>query len=392
MPSQAQETVHLVTVIISLCFSFMIPLLSFWFKKADVKLRLFAFAFYSIFILNVAAALSKDLIVSAIFSQYSDTLLLLLFAVALISGSGLLVRTLTFLIPAALIIFTSFNPAFAQYQYHQNINAAILTLLSLAVMYVHKNKKGADSLLFWFILPMLASGLAGLYPGSWITGPAVPLLKLISYSILLYYFYKSFIQALLKKYDDNEKKLSAIDHSVETEVKKRMLELEDMNKKLLDISKMDALSNVYNKAAILKAIERLISSKPESELSLLMFDIDDFKVINDTHGHIVGDKCIRMLSSTARSSFRDIDLVGRYGGDEFIIVLPDTGSKQAIAIAERFRSTVAAATSPSFTISIGVSSYPSDGTDVRALIQEANKGLYISKKKGKNAVSHSSTY
>ena len=165
-----------------------------------------------------------------------------------------------------------------------------------------------------------------------------------------------------------------------------------MNKKLLDISKMDALSNVYNKAAILKAIERLISSKPESELSLLMFDIDDFKVINDTHGHIVGDKCIRMLSSTARSSFRDIDLVGRYGGDEFIIVLPDTGSKQAIAIAERFKSTVAAATSPSFTISIGVSSYPSDGTDVRALIQEADKGLYMSKKKGKNAVSHSSTY
>ncbi len=392
MPLQAQETVNSITVIISLCFSFMIPLLSFWFKKSDIKLRLLAFAFYSVFILNLAAALSNDSIVSAFLQHYSDTLLLILFITALVSGSSLLVRALTIVAPAVLIMIAGFNPAFAQYQYHRNISAVILTLLSLAVMYMYKNKKGTDSLLFWFILPMLASGLAGLYPGSWITAPAVPLLKLISYTILLYYFYKSFIQALLTKYNEDEKKLSVIDRSVETEVKKRMQELEDMNKKLLDISKMDALSNLYNKAAILKAIERLLNSKPKSELSLLMFDIDDFKVINDTKGHIVGDKCIRMLSSTARSSFRDIDLVGRYGGDEFLIVLPDTGSKQAIAIAERFRRTVAESTSPSFTISIGVSSYPADGTDVRTLIQEADKGLYLSKKKGKNAVSHGNAY
>jgi diguanylate cyclase (GGDEF)-like protein len=259
-------------------------------------------------------------------------------------------------------------------------------------MYIHKNKKGPDSLLFWFILPMLVSGLAGLYPGSWITGLAVPLFKLVSYSILLYFFYKTFVQTLLVKFNENEKKLSGIDRSVETEVRKRLTELENMNKKLLDISKIDALSNSLNKAAILKAIERLLKEKPKSELSLLMFDIDNFKAINDTHGHIVGDKCIRMLSSTARSNFRDIDQVGRYGGDEFIVMLPDTGVRQAIAIAERFRGIVAESTSPSFTISIGISSYPADGTDVRALIQEADKCLYISKEKGKNAVSYSNTY
>jgi diguanylate cyclase (GGDEF)-like protein len=190
--------------------------------------------------------------------------------------------------------------------------------------------------------------------------------------------------------EESERKLSSIDRSVEVEVKKRMLELENMNKKLLDISKTDALSNVLNKAAILKAMDRLINDKSNSKFSILMFDIDDFKNINDTHGHFVGDKCIRTLSSTARKSFRDIDLVGRYGGDEFIIILPDTGSKQALIVAERFRKTVAESSSPSITISIGIASYPLDGTNIGNLIKVADKGLYASKKKGKNTISHNS--
>jgi diguanylate cyclase (GGDEF)-like protein len=389
---QAQDTIQSINIIISLCFSFLIPLLSFWFKKANVRLRLLAFSFYSVFILNAASVLLIDPKASAVLLQYADTLLLLLFIAALISGSNLIVRALTIIAPGVLILFACFDSAFTKSYNHQDISISLLTLLSLAVMYMHKNKKGTDSLLFWSILSMLAAGLAGLYPGSRILGMAALVLRTVSFSILLYFFYKSFIQALLIKFEENEKRLSGMDRSVEAEVKKRLLELENMNKKLLDISKTDALSNVLNKAAILKAMDHLISSKPKSELSLLMFDIDDFKVINDTHGHIVGDKCIRMLASAARSNFRDIDLVGRYGGDEFIVALPDTGSRQAIAIAERFRKIVAESTSPSFTISIGISSYPADGSDVRTLIQEADKNLYVSKKKGKNAVSHSTIY
>lgn len=392
MPSLGQDTVLFITVIISLCFSFCILLLAFWFKRADERLRLFAIAFLSVFISSAAAALSHDIKVSAVLSQYTDVLLLVLFTAILLSRSRLLVGALILLAPPALLALVFFNPSFVEFNFRYKISTALLTVLSLAIMYMHKNKKGVDSLLFWFILPMLMSGLAGHYSRYSIAGAAVPIFKLVSYSILLYFFYKSFVQALQIKFDENEKKLSSIDRSVETEVKKRLLELENINKKLMDISKIDALSNVLNKAAILKAIERLINDKPKSELTILMFDIDDFKAINDNHGHIVGDKCIRTLSSTARSNFRDIDLVGRYGGDEFIVVLPETGSRQAITIAERFRKIVAESTSPRFTISIGISSYPSDGTDVRSLIQEADKGLYVSKKKGKNAVSHSNTY
>ncbi len=392
MPMHVHETIQYITVIISVCFSFCIPLLSFWFKKSDAKLRLFAFAFLSIFMLNITAALSYDSRVTAVLSWYADALFLLVFIAILVSGSRLLCGALTLFISAALIMLANCSSFFLLFPYHNDISAILVTVLSLVVMYMLKSKKGIDSLLFWAILPLLAASLACLYPGSWITEPAIPIFKLASYTMFLYYFYKVFIEAMQKKCTENEKKLSSIDRSVETEVKKRLLELENINKKLLDISKIDALSNVLNKAAILKAMERLIMDKPKSELSVLMFDIDNFKAINDTHGHIVGDKCIRQLSSTARSNFRDIDLIGRYGGDEFIVVLPDTGVKQAITIAERFRRIVAESTSPTFTISIGISSFPSDAGDVRALIQEADKGLYVSKNKGKNAVSHGEIY
>lgn len=385
MPSEAQDTIRTVGIIISLCFSFMIPLLSSWFKKADVKLRMLSSAFLSAFILNAAAALANDTAVSLVLQQYTDALLLFLFIIILATGSKLLAGALTLTVPGVLIILACFSPPFVKFAHHQSINAAVLTTLSLIVMYMHKGKKGNDSLLFWFPLPMPASALAGLYPD--VLGPAVPILRLISYSIILYFFYASFVRTLLTKYDENEKKLSSMDRSVEAEVRRRLLELENINRKLLDISKMDALTNVLNKAAILKATEQLIMNKPKSELSLLMFDIDDFKNINDTNGHIVGDKCIRTLASITKSNFRDIDLIGRYGGDEFIVVLPDTGARQAVAVAERFRKAVAESTSPCFTVSIGISSYPSDGTDIRTLIQKADQNLYTSKKKGKNAVS-----
>ena len=390
MPAQAQETIRFVTIIISICFSFCIPLLSFWIKKSDERLRLSAFTFISLFILNIAAAFLYDPMQSAVLFQYSNALLLLLFIAALATGNSFLVKSLTLLAPTALIVFSHFSLTFTRYPYHHNISATLVIILSIIIMYIHKSKKGTKSLLFWFVLPMLVSAVVGLYPNSQILILASPVFMLISYSILLYFYYDSFIHSLVIRAEESERKLSSIDRSVEVEVKKRMLELENMNKKLLDISKTDALSNVLNKAAILKAMDRLINDKPNSKFSILMFDIDDFKNINDTHGHFVGDKCIRTLSSTARKSFRDIDLVGRYGGDEFIIILPDTGSKQALIVAERFRKTVAESSSPSITISIGIASYPLDGTNIGNLIKVADKGLYASKKKGKNTISHNS--
>jgi diguanylate cyclase (GGDEF)-like protein len=119
-----------------------------------------------------------------------------------------------------------------------------------------------------------------------------------------------------------------------------------------------------------------------------MFDLDHFKSINDNLGHIVGDKCLKSLSYMVRKHIRDFDLFGRYGGDEFIIVNPNTNLKHSRIIAERLRQEVERTENPHYTLSIGISTYPEDGRTVKELILSADKALYISKDKGRNAVSH----
>jgi diguanylate cyclase (GGDEF)-like protein len=134
-------------------------------------------------------------------------------------------------------------------------------------------------------------------------------------------------------------------------------------------------------------IEKLINSRI-NEFSILMFDIDNFKGINDTYGHIAGDMCIKRLALIAKSSIRDEDSIGRYGGDEFVVVLPSLTISQARLVAERFRKKVDETESPHFSVSIGIASYPQDASNVKELIAAADEGLYKSKRKGRNTVSH----
>ena len=146
------------------------------------------------------------------------------------------------------------------------------------------------------------------------------------------------------------------------------MEIELSNEKLVTISKTDSLTKALNNAGILEKIGYFINNKRKNEFCILMFDIDNFKAINDNFGHIVGDKCLKRLSLKARESFREIDSLGRYGGDEFIVVLPGTPLSHAKIIAERFRKNVSNTDSPHFTISMGISSFPHDSSTVKGLI------------------------
>ena len=183
-------------------------------------------------------------------------------------------------------------------------------------------------------------------------------------------------------------KLSALDRSIDREVRKRTLEIERSNQRLLDISRIDALTNVYNKVNILSIINENLNIRNPQPFTILMFDIDNFKLINDQQGHFAGDVILKQIASTASKCIRNIDSLGRYGGDEFIIVLPGTSVDDALFIAERLRKTIHQSPSIGCTISIGMAAYPFDGKTTRGLINAADRGLYLSKEKGRNAVSY----
>jgi diguanylate cyclase (GGDEF)-like protein len=215
------------------------------------------------------------------------------------------------------------------------------------------------------------------------------ILTIAAYGMFYIYFFKCFTEEFEQKLLQAEKKLGNLDRVLEKEVRKRTFEIEQVNRKLVDISRTDPLSKLLTNYAITDIMESLINKKIK-EFAVLMFDVDNFKDINDNYGHIVGDKCIKRLALIAKGAVRDIDHVGRYGGDEFVIILPSLDSAQSYIVAERLRKKAEESNDPHFTVSIGISVYPTDGLTPKELIAAADKGMYLSKKSGKNMVSYSS--
>lgn len=171
-------------------------------------------------------------------------------------------------------------------------------------------------------------------------------------------------------------------------VNKHTFHLKEVQEKMSRINKIDNLTKAYNKKAIFNIIDDLTQDRRVPTFSVIMFDIDHFKTLNDTLGHAQGDICLRTLSKIAFDCIRDTDYLGRFGGDEFMIVLPKADLKSATIIAERFRETVDRETDPHFTLSIGLSTFPHDGDNLKPLLDIADKGLYVSKEKGRNSVSY----
>lgn len=173
------------------------------------------------------------------------------------------------------------------------------------------------------------------------------------------------------------------------------LELEKKNKTLRRKSLIDPLIGTWNRGAIMRilAIEAVRCEKTSQPLSVIVVDLDFFKKINDTYGHPAGDAVLVKVTSRLRSSIRRQDSVGRYGGEEFLAVLPGASEEEAKVIAERMRAAVAAEAEPigdamvNLTVSVGVASsdlFPSAGTD--ELIGHADRALYAAKDAGRNCV------
>lgn len=160
-------------------------------------------------------------------------------------------------------------------------------------------------------------------------------------------------------------------------------------------SRIDKLTDLWNRRAIMEMLDGELnrSERRENDLGVMMLDIDDFKQINDTYGHPAGDAILRRVSEVLRQSIRDYDAAGRYGGEEFLVLLTEAGREEAREIAERIRSEVEQLTVKhngqelSVTVSIGVAVRTvSEFSGSEEIISHADQALYNSKDNGKNQV------
>ena len=155
----------------------------------------------------------------------------------------------------------------------------------------------------------------------------------------------------------------------------------------------DSLTRLWNRPAILEILEReLIRSRREGRpLALIMADVDFFKQINDAYGHLIGDLVLREVGERLLTMLRPYDMAGRYGGEEFLIVLPGCGAESALALADRLR--LGVATEPishdhiftHVTLSLGVA-VSADGRSAQEILQRADAALYRAKRGGRNRV------
>jgi diguanylate cyclase (GGDEF)-like protein len=179
-----------------------------------------------------------------------------------------------------------------------------------------------------------------------------------------------------------------------TEQKRAEQNLRDREDKYRVMSITDSLTSLYNSRHFYDQVdfETIRAKRYGRPLSLLMLDLDNFKKINDTDGHLEGDRVLEVISNVIKSNLRNTDTAYRYGGEEFTALLPETGIGSAISVAERLRQDIANTTLTTasgsvitVTVSIGVTEYDSPEI-VQSFVRRADDGVYEAKRKGKNQV------
>jgi two-component system, cell cycle response regulator len=162
--------------------------------------------------------------------------------------------------------------------------------------------------------------------------------------------------------------------------------------RIVQMIHLDELTGLLTKRSLFRALEMELirTERYHHPLSVLMMDLDHFKLVNDTHGHLVGSHCLAEVGALIREATRVTDVNGRYGGEEFVSYLPETDTAAALLVAERIRETMAKRsfqyheTFYQVRISIGIATFPSHGTTVEGLIQAADIALYRAKSLGRN--------
>ncbi len=166
--------------------------------------------------------------------------------------------------------------------------------------------------------------------------------------------------------------------------------------KIQEMAILDTLTGVYNRRYFYEHAENEVvrSQRYDSALSLIMLDIDHFKLVNDRFGHLIGDQTLKMVADTCLSALRKADVLCRFGGEEFVVLLPETSQEDAVVAAERICQAIADKSLPtdtdlgavSVTVSIGVTHLKNKAESLKDLVNEADQALYEAKETGRNRV------
>jgi diguanylate cyclase (GGDEF)-like protein len=170
-------------------------------------------------------------------------------------------------------------------------------------------------------------------------------------------------------------------------------ELEQKAEALYRSSTTDALTGVANRGHLFNRLEAVLADSDAGQVAVLLADVDHFKRVNDEHGHAAGDAVLRRTTQVIQRLLPDDALLGRFGGEEFMVVLPDTSLESAAQLGERLRSALADcrdAAGPGVTISLGVA-HAQVGTNADLLVEAADRALYRAKRGGRNRVERGAT-
>ena len=170
--------------------------------------------------------------------------------------------------------------------------------------------------------------------------------------------------------------------------------LQEALREVEENSRRDAMTGLYGRQYFMEQAKKEFSraKRYNTSFSILLIDLDHFKNINDTYGHLAGDEVLQSFAERMSATLRNVDLAGRYGGEEFVLLLPSTDLEGAATVAERIRAVAADYKVPTssgelpISCSVGVAQFSQTDSDLNGLLERADKALYVAKNEGRNQV------
>ena len=294
------------------------------------------------------------------------------------------------LISGLIIIYALYD-----LKYHQNIEriakltTATLFLFLLSFIYINQNQ--SFGIIWMIFLPIYAMTVNGPKLGLQITFGFLTILLLLAYNSIGHWqsglwdqmsFIRLTVASLILTFI-----IYANERSLATARRQEQLALEELRK----LSTLDELTQIANRRSLNKELSSMIhrADRYESPLCIALFDIDNFKQINDQYGHLAGDAVLQQLADIVKHELRCTDILGRWGGEEFLVILPQDDLTSTRLMSEKLRQTIAktvfTGTEGHITCSFGITQFEKS-LNLDQMIERADKALYLAKDAGKNKV------